>query len=135
MAEENLAIAASHKSWDCVRAHDKDGWLALMADDVCMEDPIGVAPTNPDGKGIRGKEAISAFWDKNMAAATIGIETHRSYAAGSESAHLMTLTTSFENGVQMIVNGIFTYQVDDDGKLTALRGYWSLDESEIRQPS
>ena len=46
----------------------------------------------------------------------------------------MTLTTSFENGVKMTVNGIFTYRVDEQGKLTSLRGYWSLDETEIQQP-
>jgi steroid delta-isomerase len=47
----------------------------------------------------------------------------------------MTLTTAFPNGVSMLVNGIFTYHVDESGKLTALRGYWSLDETEIRNPA
>ena len=69
-----------------------------------------------------------------MAPMRIVIETHESFAAGLESAHRMTLTTTFPNGGGMVVNGIFTYRVDDDGKLTNLRGYWALDESEIRQP-
>ena len=37
-----------------MQSGDRDGWLALMADDVTVEDPIGAAVTNPDGTGVRG---------------------------------------------------------------------------------
>jgi steroid delta-isomerase len=47
----------------------------------------------------------------------------------------MTLTTTLSNGVTTIVHGIFTYRVNDAGKLTNLRGYWTLDDIEIEQPS
>jgi hypothetical protein len=46
----------------------------------------------------------------------------------------MTLTTRFDNGGGMIVNGIFTYRVNEHGKLTNLRGYWAFDECEIVKP-
>ena len=52
------ALTASQSSWRCVHAHDKEGWLALMADDVLVEDPIE-SSTNPDGNGLRGKEAVA----------------------------------------------------------------------------
>ena len=130
--EENPAMIAARNSWRCVQAKDKAAWLDLMADDMVMEDPIGLAPTNPDGKGLRGKQAVSAFWDASMAKLDIAIETHESFAAGNESAHRMTLTTSFENGGGMVVNGIFTYRINEQGKLTNLRGYWALDETEVR---
>ena len=130
--EENPAMIAARNSWRCVQAKDKAAWLDLMADEMVMEDPIGLAPTNPDGKGLRGKQAVSAFWDASMAKLDIAIETHESFAAGNESAHRMTLTTSFENGGGMVVNGIFTYRVNEQGKLTNLRGYWALDETEVR---
>ncbi len=134
MSDENAALAAARSSWRCVQQGDKQGWLDLMAENIVVEDPIGIAVTNPDGKGVCGKESLGAFWDRHMETTDIRIETHYSFSAGDESAHLMTLTTSFENGVKMIVNGIFTYRVDERGKLTSLRGYWSLDESEILQP-
>jgi steroid delta-isomerase len=134
MSEELPAMIAARNSWAAVQAKDKERWLSLMADDICFEDPIGVAPpTNPDGKGVHGKAALAKFWETNMAPATIRIETHESFAAGNESAHRLTLTTSFENGMTMIVNGIFTYRVNEDAKLTNLRGYWSLAESQIEQ--
>ena len=31
-----------------------------MADDVLVEAAIGVAPTNPSGKGVAGKEELGA---------------------------------------------------------------------------
>ncbi len=132
--DSNPAMIAARNSWRCVQAKDKEGWLGLMADTIVMEDPIGIAPTNPDGKGLQGKQAVSEFWDNSMSKLDIRIETHESFATANESAHRMTLTTTFENGGGMVVNGIFTYRVDELGKLTNLRGYWALDETEIRQP-
>ena len=132
--ETNPAMIAARNSWRCVMAKDKQAWLDLMADDMVMEDPIGIAPTNPDGKGIQGKQAVSEFWDSSMSKLDIHIETHESFAAGNEAAHRMTLTTRFDNGGAMIVNGIFTYRVNEHGKLTNLRGYWAFDECEIVKP-
>lgn len=126
--DDHPAMIAARNSWRCVQAGDKAGWLALMAEDICMEDPIGVGPTNPSGKGWNGKAEVSAFYDQSMAPATIRIETHESRAAGSESAHVMTLRTSFENGMTSTVRGIFTYRVNDDGLLTQLRGFWTMDD-------
>lgn len=134
MGEELPAMTAARSSWRCVQSHDRQGWLDLMADDICMEDPIGVGPTNPTGKGLQGKAAVTEFYDRQIAPATIRIETHESHAAANESAHLLSLTTSFPNGVVARVRGIFTYRVNDAGKLTSLRGYWSPAEMEITRP-
>jgi hypothetical protein len=47
---------------------------------------------------------------------------------------VLTLTTKFPNGVSMSVHGIFTYTVNDDGKINALRGFWSMTEAKIEKP-
>jgi steroid delta-isomerase len=133
MDENHPALVAARGSWRCVQAKDKEGWLALMADDVLFEDPIGVGPTNPSGEGIRGKAALAEFFDENMAPNTIRIETHESFVAGNESAHVMTLTTSFPNGMRMIVHGAFTYTVNEAGLLTNLRGYWTVADSKFEK--
>jgi steroid delta-isomerase len=135
MDESNPALVAARSSWRCVRAKDKQGWLDLMDEDIRIEDPIGVAPTNPTGEGIHGKQAVTEFWEQYIAPSTIGIETHESFAVPAESAHVLTLTTTLSNGVTTIVHGIFTYRVNDAGKLTNLRGYWTLDDMKIEQPS
>ena len=131
--DSNPAMVAARNSWRCVQAKDKQGWLDLMADSMVMEDPIGIAPTNPDGKGIQGKQAVSEFWDNTMSKVDIRIKTHESFAAGNESAHVLTLPVNFENGLETKVRGIFTYRLKDAGKVSNLRGYWSIDEMEMTQ--
>jgi steroid delta-isomerase len=136
MSEIHPALEAAQNSWRCVQAHDKEGWLALMSDDICIEDPIGVAPTNPRGEGVRGKQAVSAFYDKNIASSKMLIVAHESMVGGThESAHIMTLSTTLANGVTTHVHGIFTYRIDDDGKLANLRGYWTFaDNMTVEHP-
>ena len=134
MNEEHPALVAARGSWKAVMASDKSTWLALMADDICVEDPSGVAPTNPDGKGVRGKDTLAAFWDQNIGPNSITIEARDSRTAGMESAHHLTLTMKFPNGVTSIVTGIFTYQVNEAGKLTNLRGYWDMADMKFEQP-
>jgi steroid delta-isomerase len=135
MSDESPAMQAARNSWRCVQAHDKQGWLALMADDVLIEDPIGVGPTNPTGEGMRGREAVAKFYDTYIAPTEIRIEPHESHVAADESAHVLTLTTRFPNGVVSRVRGIFTYRVNGAGKLVSLRGYWTLAAMEIRRPT
>ena len=132
MSSEHPAITAAHNSWSCVHRRAREEWLDLMAEDITIEDPIGVAPTNPTGKGFRGKAEAETFWDTIIARTeSIRIEAHESFAAGMESAHALTLTTTFPGGTKTTVRGIFTYTLNDEGKLRALRGYWSLDEMKV----
>ena len=134
MTEDHPALIAARGSWKAVMTGDKQAWLDLMDDDVCVEDPIGVAPTNPSGEGVRGKEALSAFYDQNIAPNTLTIEVRDSRTAGSESAHHLTLTTAFPNGAKAKVSGLFTYRVNEAGKLTQLRGYWEMSDMAFEQP-
>ena len=135
MGAENPALHAAHESWRCVQARLRDEWLALMADDVVIEDPIGKGPTNPTGRGFRGRAEAARFWDENLAPTeSVTITAHESFAAGDESAHVLTLVTAFPNGVKMTVHGIFTYTVGADGRLRALRGYWSMSDAVVEKP-
>ena len=134
MSEIHPAMQAAQNSWKCVMAGDKEGWLALMADDVCIEDPIGEAPTNPTGQGVRGKEEVGKFFDQFIGPATLVVETHESRAAGNESAHVLTLNTTLPNGVTTKVRGIFTYHLNDAGLLTNLRGYWTVADMSFENP-
>ena len=122
-------MAASQASWRCVQTHDREGWLALMADDVVIEDPIGKSVTNPDGLGVRGKEALAAFYDTNIAVNTLTVTCEESFPSSSpqEVAHILVLHSKFEGGFTSTVRGIFCYRVNDAGLITNLRGYWNLE--------
>ena len=126
---DSPALAASHASWRCVQTHDRDGWLALMADDVVIEDPIGTSVTNPDGTGVRGKEAVGAFFDTNIAANHLTVTCEETFPSSTpdEIAHILVLDSKFEGGFTSSVRGVFTYKVNDAGLVTNMRGYWNLD--------
>jgi steroid delta-isomerase len=133
--EKTPALAASHNSWRCVHAHDKGGWLGLMADDVVVEDPIGQSFTNPDGDGLQGKDAVAAFYDANIAPNDLRITCEETFPSSSprEVAHILVLRSKFENGMISTVRGVFTYKVNDAGLLTNLRGFWNMDMMQFGQ--
>lgn len=129
-------VAASRESWRCVQSGDKAGWLALMADDVVLEDPIGEAVTNPDGSGVRGKGAVEAFFDANIGPNRLRITCEETFPSSSptEIAYILVLETTFPNGFVATVRGVFTYRVDDAGLITNLRGYWNMDAMQFTEP-
>ena len=130
---QSPALTASQSSWRCSQAHDREGWLALMTDDVVIEDPIGKSVTNPDGDGVNGKEAVGAFFDNNIAANQLTITCEETFPSSSpnEIAHILVLQSRFEGGITSKVRGVFTYRVNDAGLITNMRGYWNLDVMEF----
>jgi steroid delta-isomerase len=128
-------VAASQASWRCVQTGDREGWLALMDDDVLVEDPIGEAFTNPDGTGVRGKGALAAFYDANIGPNELTVTREQTFTSSSptEIAYILVLRTKFPNGFTATVRGVFTYKVNDAGLITNLRGYWNVDAMEFGQ--
>ena len=127
--ELSPVVAASQSSWRCVQSGDKAGWLALMSEDIVIEDPIGEAVTNPDGTGVRGKAAVADFFDANIGPNQLRITCQVTFPSSSptEIAYILVLETTFPNGFVATVRGAFTYRVDDAGLITNLRGFWNMD--------
>jgi hypothetical protein len=115
-----------------VHSKNREGWLGLYAEDAIIEDPIGVSPIDPEGKGHRGPAAREAFWDNFIAPANINIDILDSYAAGMEVANHVVISVTVDLGegkaLQQKVHGVITYKVNEEGKLLALRAYWEIDD-------
>ena len=126
---EHPAHAAGHRSREAVRAKDKAAWLEVFAEDAVVEDPVGPSAFDPEGKGHRGRDAISAFWDKAIAP-TDKIEFHfrDTYQCGNEEANVGHILITAA-GHQVTAEGVFTYKANDDGQLVALRAYWEVDQA------
>ncbi len=119
---------ASLRSMQAVEAGDRDGWLALFADDAVVEDPIGPSPLCPDGRGHHGQEAIAAFYDAVIGPNRVRFRIEQSWAGGDEVANVGTITTTMPDGSVVHTDGVFTYRVDPaSGKVVALRAYWEMD--------
>jgi len=129
MATEHPARLAAQGSMRAVLAKDKQAWLNLFADEAVVEDPIGVSPLDPAGKGHRGKAAISAFWDANIGPNKTEFDIRHSYAAGNEVANVGQIITTMPDGKKTHVDIVITYKVNDQGKLVALRAYWEFEKA------
>jgi steroid Delta-isomerase len=129
VTDEHPAHQAGRRSREAVGARDKEAWLAVFADDAIIEDPIGPSAFDPDGKGHRGRDAISRFWDMAIAPTTkIEFIFNDTYQCGNEEAnvgHILITTGEY----QINAKGVFTYKANDDGQLVALRAYWEMDQA------
>lgn len=129
---EHPARRAALLSREYVHSKNREGWLGLYAEDAIIEDPIGVSPIDPEGKGHRGPAAREAFWDNFIAPANINIDILDSYAAGLEVANHVVISVTVDLGdgkaLQQKVHGVITYKVNEEGKLLALRAYWEIDD-------
>lgn len=128
------AQLAAWRSTDAVARGDKQAWLDNFADDAVIEDPIGKSILDPEGTGHRGKQAISEFWDRNIAAGRPIFQLQHSITAGQECANVGTLMTQFENGAISKLFGVFVYRVDEAGKVISLRTYWEFGDMEMVPP-
>lgn len=129
MSVEHPARVAGRASQAAVRAKDKAAWVALFAADGIVEDPVGPSGFDPEGKGHRGAEAIAAFWDLAIAKTdSIEFLFDDSFACGSEVAFTGTIRTRI-GGHQIDAEGVFTYKVDDAGRIAALRAFWEVDRA------
>jgi steroid delta-isomerase len=117
---------AGKRSREAAMARNKEAWLDLFADDAIVEDPIGPSYFDPEGKGHRGRDEISAFWDKAIAPNKLEFNFVDTFGCGNEEANVGTIVIT-TGGYQVTTEGVFTYRVNEKGKLVALRAYWEVD--------
>ncbi len=135
MSHELLKNRAKHpardaaiRSIETVQAGDREGWLANFHPEAIVEDPVGISPMDPQGKGHRGIEAIAAFWDNFIGTGTVRFHIRESFACGNECANVGTITTRSADGAVGRCELVMVYKVDGDGKVLSLRAFWEVDE-------
>jgi ketosteroid isomerase-like protein len=128
-ARPHPARDAAIESIRCAVKGDREGWLSLWADDGVIEDPVGVSLLDPEGRGHRGIEAITAFYDKVIAPGDLRFQIRHSYACGNECANVGTITNRAENGVISRTELVMVYRIDDQGKIASLRAFWEFEDT------
>ena len=120
---------AGFASYDAVCRHDKDAWMALWSPAGWVEDPVGPSVFDPDGLGHHGPEGRSAFWDLTIANVDRFVfEIHDSFAAGNECSNVGVIHVTMGQHV-MHCEGVFSYRVDEVGKMVSLRAMWEWDRA------
>jgi ketosteroid isomerase-like protein len=123
------------RSMTAVENGAREEWLSLFAEDGIVEDPIGPSSFDPEGKGFRGADGIAAFWDNVISQAPVRFTIRESFAAGNECANVGTVTIELDGGARAVVEGVYTYRLDDAGRIVALRAYWEQDKMRIEGPA
>jgi steroid delta-isomerase len=104
---------------DAYARNDKDAFLALWASDGVLEDPVGT-PVH------QGLEALGAFWDgARELADRIELHPRSVIVAGGEAAMVFDIHAHIGEG-GMAMQAVDVMQVDDDGRLVAVRAYWDM---------
>jgi hypothetical protein len=125
--QEHPARRAGLLSQKAVSRGDREGWLALFAEQATIEDPVGVSPFDPTGKGQVGKAAIEAFYDNVISKAKVSFDYPRSYAAGDECAFVGTVYVEIPGMPEQGSEGVFVYRVNEQGLLLSLRAFWEIE--------
>ncbi|WP_433714180.1 nuclear transport factor 2 family protein [Nocardia sp. CA-084685] len=99
----------------------------LYAPDAVVEDPIGTEPK-------RGHEAIREFYEVigNLDRET-QLHADSVRIAGNHAAFMFTLVTKFGDQ-RLILSPIDAMDFDDEGKIVAMRAYWSQDDMRNEAP-
>ena len=104
---------------ELVTKGDVDALVDLYAEDATIEDPIG-------SELRRGTEAIRAFY--RASAGTITMKrTGPARVAGNEAAAPLVVLLGPEGPGQKALDIISTMVFDENGKVTAMRAFWSFD--------
>jgi steroid delta-isomerase len=117
----------SRMSAERIKAHDRDGWIALFADDALVQDPVGPSVFDPEGKGHRGKEGVAHFYDMAIAPnKDVTFEIHDSHLCGDEVANVVTLHITMANDTVVKLPTVICYKANQDGKIASLRAFWEV---------
>lgn len=128
MNETHPAVLASINSAKFAMARDKAAWLALFDDDAFLADPVGPSLLDPSGKGHQGKANIEKFWDTVIGHARLTIEASQRIACANACVAVLKATNKLGGGKQTTIDMVGIYEVNDAGKLTSLKVYWSWDQ-------
>ena len=124
-AQRAAALSARYAS-----ERNKSAWLELYAEDAVVEDPVGVSPLDPSGRGHRGREALSRFWDMVIGPGRMTYVIRESYPCADECANVWSLTNTLPGEVKVTVDLVSIYKVNADGRLAYMRAYWSYADVE-----
>jgi hypothetical protein len=128
----HLALQANINSVTRAMNSDREGWLALYADDAVVRDPVGISPFDATGQGHRGKEAIARFYDTVIGPSRLTIKVHKRIPSGTHACAVHQTAINDMGKGKTEVDMIAIYQVNDEGKITEMSAYWSWAEMEAQ---
>ena len=119
-------LTSPSRAMDAVMRKDRQAWLDCFTVDAILQDPVGGSPVDPEGRGLVGHDAIAGFWDAMIApSGAVRFDVREEHRSGASVARVATVRV--EMGRQALsYDGVFVYDLADDGRIRHLRGYFQL---------
>ncbi len=125
---KHLAVEANKNSIKYAMEGNREAWLDLYAEDAVVQDPVGVSPMDPSGKGHRGKEAIAAFWDNVIGKSKLDIRVEKRWTSGDYRCCVAQVAhNDLGDGKVSKCDMLAIYDVNEEGKITAMAANWDFD--------
>ena len=116
-AEHMVATIEAHCR--TLSSHDREGWLALWADDTILEDPVGVDI-------YRGLDALrDTFWKLVDDLTPMKIWLDRDViVCGNEAMALLHGVVTHEGALRKVGPIVDHFVFQEDGKIKSMRAFW-----------
>ena len=125
---KHLAVEANKNSIRYAMEGNREAWLDLYTEDAVVQDPVGVSPMDPSGKGHRGKEAIAAFWDNVIGKSKLEIRVDKRWTSGDYRCCVAQVAhNDLGDGKVSKCDMLAIYDVNEEGKITAMAANWDFD--------
>ena len=101
------------------RAMDREAWVTTFAEDAVSYDPVG-------GPKIEGHKGLAAFFESITGAfREVGLNAEQVFVAGNSAAVKWTGQGVSKQGNKVHFEGIDVFEVNEQGKIKTLHGYWN----------
>ncbi len=118
MPSTEMIRQAVQRYCEAVQAMDVEAWVATFAKDGLCQDPVGGPP-------VRGHEALAGYV-RNITQAfkRIGFEDDHVFVSGNFAAVKWTARGVGLNDREVVFEGIDVFEINDEGLIQSLFGYW-----------
>lgn len=111
------------------RAMDRDAWIGTFAEDAISYDPVGGVP-------IEGHKGLRHFYQTiALAFEAVGMTEDHVFIAGDRAAVKWTGRGVGRNGREVTFEGIDVFEVNAQGKIQRMWGYWNPSSMMAGSPS
>ena len=128
--DREAILRAAKASPELAGQHDKEGWLALYAEDAILEDPVGTPASHKGRRTGRLGDELGRFYEAFIAASAIEMVVRQDIVSGMHVFRAVDIhTTNLKTGLEMKVPANLLYEiVPRDGGLAIRRmqAHWEL---------
>ena len=107
-------------NFDALTALDREAYVAAFSSDASVRDPYGV-------EVLVGEEGLNKICDgKERTWQCFRMTPAKGHKSGNRVAVPWSTTATARNGKQAEFEGVNVFELDEDGRIQSLEGYWDF---------